>query len=82
MPYLEEGVCVAAIGSMTMAIKGSRILAQGGISAQIIALSASETRRGCGYGVSYSCGKQYAVQQLFKNARFPVSQYLQRGGGL
>ena len=82
MPYFEEGACVAAIGTMTMAIKGSRILAQGGISAQIIALSASETRRGCGYGLSYSCDKQYEVQQLFRAARFPVSQYLQRGGRL
>lgn len=79
MAYYEQAACVAALGTMTMAIKGSHLLAQGGIRAQVVALSPAETKRGCGYGVSFPCEQAEQVKRLFKGAHFPVTQYLQRG---
>lgn len=79
MAYYEEKACVAALGSMTMTIKASHVLSAAGIRAQVIGLSATQTKRGCSYGVAFPCEQAQNAKTLLKNARLPVTQYLQRG---
>ena len=80
MAYTKKGYCIGALGSMTTAVKASRTLAQHGIFAEVIALSANETKRGCAYGISFDCDAIDAVRSALRGADIAVTQYLQRGG--
>lgn len=51
----SRALCAASTGSMTMAIKARRALAQSGISVSVKKLDAGSDRRGCIYGVEYPC---------------------------
>lgn len=70
--------CVAAIGSMTAAIKAQRALLSANISAEVIALAPEETRRGCAYGVEFAAISENAARAVFRAARISVSQYILR----
>ena len=72
---------VAAIGSMTAAIKAQRALERAGIPAQVVSLSPTETRHGCAYGVSYAADRHPSARQALRLAHISVSEYLQKGGG-
>ena len=80
MPNFQNDRCVAAIGSMTMAIKAQHALLSAGIVTQVQPLSPSETRRGCSYGLEFPCGAQGMVRLLLAQANIPVSQFLRRNG--
>ncbi|MBR6728204.1 MAG: DUF3343 domain-containing protein [Clostridia bacterium] len=72
------GVSVAAIGAMTAAIRAQRALLSAGISAEVIALLPSQTRKGCAYGVEYSALDDSAARAALQQARIRVSQYLRK----
>ena len=73
---------VAAIGSMTGAIKAKRALEAKGIACEIVSLEPSATKRGCAYGVIFAPGLEKAIRGVLREARIPVSQYLHRDGSL
>ena len=79
MAYTKKGYCIAALGGMTVALKATRTLAAHGIFAEVIALSANETRRGCAYGISFDCDALETVRAALKSAGVSPTQYLQRG---
>ena len=80
MQYRSEEKSVAAIGSMTAAIKAQRVLAVSGITVEIISLSPGETRRGCAYGIEYPLRLDTNVRNALRAARISVSQYFRKGG--
>ena len=69
-------ICLAAIGSMTTAIKAQRTLLQAGITAQVHTLSPAQTRNGCAYGVGFPCAQLGAARQALRAAHIPVTQYI------
>lgn len=69
---------IAAIGSMTAAIKAQHILSKAGIDSQVISLSPEQTRRGCAYGIAFSASKESLARTALRNARVRVSQYLRK----
>ena len=71
--------CIAAIGSVTLAIKAQRHLAALGIGAEIISLPPKATRRGCAYGLAFPCPEENGVRRSFRAARIPISQYIKKG---
>ena len=79
MAYTPRERCIGALGSMTNALKASRALASRGIFAEVIGLSANETRRGCAFGVSFDCQALEQVRSTLKSAGITVTQYLKRG---
>lgn len=79
MAYTKKGYCVGAMPSMTAALKASRALTAHGIFAEVISLSAGETKRGCAFGVSFDCDAVDQVRAIFKSNAIAVTQYLQRG---
>ena len=79
MAYTNNGYCVGALGTITPALQASRALARRGIHAEVIGLSANETKRGCAYGVSFDCAALDLVRTALREEGIPVSQYLQRG---
>ncbi len=74
-------MCVAAIGSMTMAMKAQRTLLNRGVAARVLALSPAETRHGCAYGVSFSANDESAARAALQAAGIAVSQYFKKGYG-
>lgn len=74
-------ICTATLGSLTYAIKGQKLLSENSISAKIVKLDASQTRRGCSYGIEFDCREQKKVRRLFSTASLPVSGYMSGGGG-
>ena len=73
--------CTAAIGSLTLAMKAKAVLDDGGILGRIVKLDPSATRRGCAYGIEYSCADHKAVRSAFNTAKISVSSYIRGGGG-
>ena len=74
--------CTAAIGSLTLTMKAKAVLDDGGILGRIVKLDPSATRRGCAYGIEYSCADHKAVRSAFSTAKINVSAYLKGGGGV
>ncbi len=75
-------ICTAAIGSLTQAIKGERALAQANINGKIVKLDSSMTRRGCAYGIEFSCEDGRAVRAIMSTEKINVNSYINGGGGL
>ena len=78
--YSSEHRCVGALPSMTVAIKAQRLLLAQGISSEVISLTGKETKRGCAFGIEFSCEQEGAVRSMLRAARVPVSQFFQKGG--
>ena len=70
--------CVAALGSMTAAVKAQRALLASDIAAEVVALAPEETRRGCAYGVEFACDHAGTVRASLHAARISVSQYIEK----
>lgn len=73
--------CTAAIGSLTLAMKAHATLAEEGLLCKIVKLDPSMTRKGCAYGIEYSCEDHKAVRSAFNTAKISVSSYIRGGGG-
>lgn len=73
--------CTAAIGSLTLAMKAHSVLTASGLNGRIVKLDPSMTRRGCAYGIEYSCEDHKAVRSAFNTAKISVSSYIKGGGG-
>ena len=66
--------CSAEIGSITQAMKAQEALSSAAVPSKVIKSQAS-SRRGCVYGVSYSCSQENNVRAILSNARIPVKHW-------
>lgn len=73
--------CTAALGSLTYAIKAQRALAQENLGCEIVKLDASMTRRGCAYGIEFSCTDLRSVRAVMNKEQIPVTHYINGTGG-
>ena len=64
--------CVAAIGSMTQALAAQRVLNAEGFLTEVEAVDPTKTRRGCSYGVSFSCVYEKRIREILKRAGLRV----------
>ena len=71
---------IAAIGSMTTAIKAQRALAAADLSAHVVSLSPSDSKKGCAYGVEFRSELEGAVRHVLRSAHITVTEILQKGG--
>ena len=62
-------MCIATVRNMTGVIKIRDALIRSGISAEIVSVDASLTRRGCAYGVSFSCDMETQVKRVLNAKR-------------
>lgn len=66
--------CVAEIGSVTYAMKAQRALAQAAIPCAVVK-SERSGRRGCTYGVAFSCSQENNARAVLASARISVKQW-------
>jgi len=71
-------MCIATVRNMTGAMKIRDALVRGGISAEIVSVDASLTRRGCAYGVSFPCEKEAQVKRILNSKRAEYGEILGR----
>ncbi len=57
-------MCIASAKNITMAMRIRDALVRGGISAEIVSVDPSLTRRGCAYGVSFPCEYEWQVKRI------------------
>ena len=68
-------MCVSALKSMTDAQRARRALRGAGIACEIVNLDRGITRRGCAYGVSYSCGVKSTALAVLARAGLDYGEF-------
>ena len=73
--------CTAALSSLTYCMKAQRLLLSQGIKSVIVKLDPAMTRRGCAYGIEFSCQYKRDVRSILSREGIPPTQYVDEGGG-
>lgn len=60
--------CSAEMGSVTEAMKAQRVLAAAAIPTEVIKIEGTR-RRGCVFGIGFSCSQQNNVRAVLSSAR-------------
>ncbi len=66
--------CSAELGSVTAAMKAQRALATAAIPSAVVKIESS-SRRGCTYGIRFSCNQLGNVRTVLSAARISVKQW-------
>ncbi|MCI8611878.1 MAG: DUF3343 domain-containing protein [Clostridiales bacterium] len=69
-------MCIAAMKNMTAAIKGRSALESVGIRCAIVSLEPTLTKRGCAYGLSFSCAYLDKVKSVLSSKRISYGEIL------
>lgn len=69
-------ICIATIPSMNICIKAQKALADNKIFCKIISLDPKLTKRGCAYGIEFSCSEEKNVKFILRRAGIYPSQFL------
>ena len=58
---------IAVFPTLTLAQKAARVLKSENISAEVVKVDSTRTRRGCSWGVAFDEGKLFSVRMAFSN---------------
>ena len=66
--------CIIALPTPTYAMRSAELLKAYGISAQVVKLDPSVTRKGCGNGITLSCNALLRARDILLDHSIPVSE--------
>ncbi len=69
-------LCIAAINSMTYAVKAQKVLRAKNIAADIIKIDPTLTKRGCAWGVQFECFRTDDVLRFLDSRNIPYGEIL------
>lgn len=69
-------ICIATIPSMNICIKAQKALAENAIFCRIVSIDPKLTKRGCAYGIEFSCSDEQNVKFILRRAGIRPSQFL------
>ena len=72
--------CIATISSLNLSIKAQKALANEKIYSKIVSLDPKLTKKGCAYGIEFSCEYTPKVKGVMKENGIGVIKYLNGGG--
>ena len=72
-----SGMCTLEVGSVTQAMKIQELLSRYAIPSKIIKTDSS-SRRGCVYGLSYTCSQSNNVNTVLSNAKINLRSNRER----
>ncbi len=78
--YLKTTSCVAAIGSLSLAVKAQNALLSESVRAAVRSLSPGETRGGCAFGVAFPCEEEGKARAILRREKIQVRQLLRKEG--
>ena len=73
----KSASCTAVLGSMTQAMRAQRVLAGAAILSEVLKVDSNALRRGCAFGVEYSCLQRNNVKAVLENAGIRVRSDLE-----
>ena len=66
--------CSVELGSITQAMRAQKALAEAAIPSRVIKTEGT-SRRGCAYGLSFSCEQEKNVRYVLTQSRISVKQW-------
>ena len=69
-------ICIATIPSMNICIKAQKALSENMIFCKIVSIDPKLTKRGCAYGIEFSCSEQHRMKSILRRAGIHPSQFL------
>ena len=69
-------ICIATIPSMNICIKAQKALAENAIFCKIVSIDPKLTKRGCAYGIEFSCSDEKNVKFILRREGIRPSQFL------
>lgn len=69
------GDCFLELSSMTYAMKAQRALGEAAIPSTVVKNESSSSRRGCTYGIRFSCLQENNVRAVLSAARIPTKRW-------
>lgn len=73
--------CIATIPSLNICIKAQKALNENAIYCKIVSIDPKLTRRGCAYGIEFSCSAERNVKSVLRRAGIFPSQFLKSNQG-
>jgi len=70
------GLCIAAIQSMTYAVKAQKVLGFRRIESEVVKLDPSITERGCAWGIQFDCSMVDEVKRVLNNKGVPYGEII------
>lgn len=67
--------CFAELSSMTYAMKAQQVLSAAAIPCTVIKQESASSRRGCTYGIRFSCLQKNNVRTVLDAARISVKRW-------
>lgn len=67
--------CFVELGSVTYAMKAQNALSAAAIPSTVMKSESSSSRRGCTYGLRFSCLQENNVRTVLAAARIPVKRW-------
>ena len=74
--------CVASLGSITVATRAQRALANAAIYSEIVKLGDDSLGKGCTYGLEFGCSSKDNVKAVLESAGIRIRGFVQNGGGV
>lgn len=71
-------ICIATIPSLNICIKAQRALAKHAIYCKIINIDPKITRRGCAYGIEFTCSDEKNVRYILRREGIRPSEFLSK----
>lgn len=72
--------CLITTMTMTLAMKGKRLLSSKGIAAEVVRLPQGLTASGCAWGISIDCAKAKRAKEILSEARFTYGKLVSADG--
>lgn len=73
--------CIATIPSLNTCIKAQKALSSYGYYCKVVSVDPRLTRRGCAYGIQFSCDDERSVRQILSRAGIRISQIVKNTEG-
>lgn len=71
--------CIAALNSLTLAMKAQDALSGGAVFSKIVKLDSDMTKKGCAYGLDIPCGQLSSAKTIFANRKIKIREYIEKG---
>ena len=71
--------CIAALNSITLAMKAQDALTRGAVFSKIVKLDSDMTKKGCAYGLEIPCGQLSSAKTIFANQKIKIREYAENG---
>lgn len=69
-------LCIAAIQSMTYAVKAQKALNSRNIGSEVVKLDPTLTKRGCAWGIQFDCRLVSEVKRILDNKDIPYGEII------